>query len=145
MEWLKIIVEAAVAVGLAIYEAARTGDDSILDKRVRDILPTELRTTVEKRIADARAEEAFGAESDARPETSALVAVASQLTRNDIRALLQASGPAQRSLFADELRAAGVPENPDVEPETAGGRVYNEIGSGAVAAGGSAGGTPDEP
>lgn len=115
MEWFRFTVESAVAIGLAIYEAVRAGDSSILDKRVRDILPAELRTTLKKKAADARAEEAFGpdvADPSEPPGAAELRSIASTLGRDQVRVLLAAVSPAQRAVFADELRAAGVPENP---------------------------------
>ena len=115
-EWVKIIVQAALAVGLAIYEAVKAGDSGILDKRVRDILPAELRTTLEKKLADARAEDAFGLGSEDDPSeppgAAELRSIAATLTRDQVRTLIAASSPGQRSVFADELRVAGVPENP---------------------------------
>lgn len=60
MDWVKLVLEIVFRLGAVIHEALKNGDDSVLDRRVNELLGEELRSSVAKRIADARAEAKFG-------------------------------------------------------------------------------------
>jgi hypothetical protein len=54
------IIQALVTVGMTIYQAVSSGDDSILDKPLRELLPTPLKTELAKVAAEAAAAQKFG-------------------------------------------------------------------------------------
>lgn len=59
MEWASLIVEVLAALGREIAKALKAGDWSVLDKPVREILPTKLRITLERKRAEAEAAARF--------------------------------------------------------------------------------------
>lgn len=60
MEWAQLIVEVLTALGREIAKALKAGDWSVLDKPIKEILPTKLRVTLERKRAEAAAAAKFG-------------------------------------------------------------------------------------
>lgn len=61
MEWASLALQLAMRLGMVIIEAVSRGDDTVLDARVGDLLGAEMRTTIAREIAEARARAKFGA------------------------------------------------------------------------------------
>ena len=60
MELANLILSIILAIGRAISDALSTGDISILDKRVSELLPRTLRTSLSRALAEEKARRKFG-------------------------------------------------------------------------------------
>lgn len=58
--WAKLIVEVVTVLGKEIAKALNAGDWSVLDKPVKDVLPSKLKTTLARKRAKAEADAKFG-------------------------------------------------------------------------------------
>jgi hypothetical protein len=107
--------EEAIAAARAALPQHLDADDPDPErdrKRRERIRETHAETVA--RLTEREPSVAAGVSHDARLETTALVAVASQLTRQDVQALLAACPPATRGIFASELHPG---ESDSAEPE----------------------------
>jgi len=59
-ELVVLIIEAGAELAKSLIAAFAQGDHTILQRRIQDILPAPLLTTIAKKLADAEAEKKFG-------------------------------------------------------------------------------------
>lgn len=60
MEWAALIIQVVASLATEIAKAFQTGDASILDKPIRELLPDPLKTTLAKKLAEEAAAQKLG-------------------------------------------------------------------------------------